>query len=127
MKGVYTRTVIDHFRSPRNMRSMSDANGQGRAINKACSDVVHMYVRIEDDVIRDVSFKSQGCVACIAAASMTTVMVMEMSVEEAYSLRKEAVAEELGGVPKSKLVCSFISPTALRVAIDDYRQQAASP
>lgn len=119
MRGVYTRAVMDHFRNPRNMRAMANANGQGRAINKACSDVVHIYVRVEDGLVHDVSFKAQGCVACVAAASMTTELAMGQPATEMANLAKEAIADALGGLPASKMQCSMISPTALRVAIEE--------
>ncbi len=125
MKGVYSRKVIDHFRKPRNMRSMPDANGQGRAINKACSDVVHIFVKVEDGVLSDISFKSQGCVACIAAASMTTELAMGAGVEAAYEIDKADIIDALDGMPAAKVQCSMISPTALRVAIDDFRASGA--
>ncbi len=124
MKGVYSRRVIDHFRSPRNMRAMADANGQGRAINKACSDVVHIFIKVEDGVVADISFKSQGCVACIAAASMTTELAMGATVDKAYALDKADIIDALEGMPPPKVQCSMISPTALRVAIDDYRSSS---
>ncbi len=103
---------------------MPDANGQGRAINRACSDVVHFYIRVEDDLIVDASFKAQGCVACIAAASVTTELCLGRTLEQAVALDKEQIAEALDGVPPSKMVCSMISPTALRVAVDDYRSRS---
>lgn len=118
---LYSRTVIDHFRKPRNSRAMPDANGEGRAINRACSDVVHFYIRVADGLIADASFKAQGCVACIAASSVTTELCIGRTLDEALAIDKDVIADALDGVPPPKMVCSMICPTALRVAVEDFR------
>jgi nitrogen fixation NifU-like protein len=121
----YTRTVIEHFRRPRNQRSIDAPDGEGRAINRACSDVVRIQIKVVDGKLDDVAFKAQGCVACVAAASMTTELARGLDVDEA-ELSREAVAEALGGLPASKMDCSVIAPNALSGAIADWRSRAAS-
>lgn len=121
----YTRTVIEHFRSPRNQRSIDAPDGEGRAINRACSDVVRIQIKVVDGTLDDVAFKAQGCVACVAAASMTTELARGLSVDAA-DLSRESVAEALGGLPESKLDCSVIAPNALNSAIADWRSRGAS-
>ncbi len=121
----YTRQTIDHFRSPRNQRTIDAPDGEGRAINRACSDVVRIQITVVDDLLADVAFKAQGCVACVAAASMTTELARGLSVDAA-ELSREQVADALGGLPASKLDCSVIAPNALNSAIADWRSRAAS-
>ncbi len=116
----YSRTVIDHFRRPRNQRSMDSPDGEGRAINHACSDIVRIFVRVQDDLVADVSFQAQGCAACIAAASMTTELAQGLSLEEGRVFDKDRVVEALGGLPESKVQCSVIAPEALRAAVRSY-------
>ena len=98
---------------------------RGRAINRACSDVVRIQIKVVDGTLDDVAFKAQGCVACVAAASMTTELARGRSVDAA-DLSRESVAEALGGVPESKLDCSVIAPNALSSAIADWRARGAS-
>jgi nitrogen fixation NifU-like protein len=119
----YSKTVFDHFRNPRNVRSMEHPDGVGRAVNEACSDVVTIYIRVKADVIEDVSFKAQGCVACIAAASVTTELVQGKSLEDALLFDKDRILDVLGELPPVKVQCSMISPTALHEAIHDYRNK----
>ena len=119
----YSRTVFDHFRNPRNVRSMDDPDGVGRAVNEACSDVVTIYIRVKGDVVDDVSFKAQGCVACIAAASVTTELVQGKSLDDALQFKKEAILDVLGELPPVKIQCSMISPTALHEAVRDYQNK----
>ncbi len=121
----YTRDVIDHFRNPRNQRTITDADGEGRAINRACSDVVRVQIKVEDGKLADVAFKAQGCVACVAAASMTTILATGRELDDG-ELTKEEVADALGGLPESKMDCSLIAPNALKGALEDYRSRAAS-
>ncbi|MCP4868119.1 MAG: iron-sulfur cluster assembly scaffold protein [Proteobacteria bacterium] len=121
----YTRDVIDHFRKPRNQRSIEAPDAEGRAINRACSDVVRVQIKVEDGKLKDVAFKAQGCVACVAAASMTTILAMGRPLDDA-ELSREEVAEALGGLPESKMDCSVIAPNALAYAVQQYLSSAAS-
>ena len=102
---------------------MADADGVGRAINEACSDVVTMYIRVDSDRIADVSFKAQGCVACIASASVTTELAQGLTLDEARAMQKEAVLNVLGELPENKIQCSVISPAALHEAIHDFENK----
>lgn len=122
----YTRTVIDHFRNPRNARPMPDAGGQGHAVNPACSDHVRVFVRLDGRTVADASFQAQGCVACIAAASMTTELARGMGVQEALDLGRQAVVDALGGLPASKVECSVIAPRALALAVRDALERGGS-
>ncbi len=125
---MYSREILDHFRKPRNARAMANADGVGRAINPSCSDVVEFYIKVDAAglTVIDASFKAQGCVACIAAASVTTELVLGQSLDAALGLGKETVAKALGGVPPAKMACSMISPTALHEAIADYRKRVGA-
>lgn len=125
MGPFYTRKVLDHFRKPRNARVLENADGVGRAINEACSDVVQIFIRVEGDSLEEVTFKAQGCVACIAAASMTTVLATGMSLEDGLALDKFKIAEALDGMPENKMDCSMISPTALQEAIADAKGRSS--
>ncbi len=116
----YTRAVIDHFRNPRNQRGMDAPDGEGRAINHACSDVVRVFIRVDGDSLADCTFQAQGCAACIAAASMTTELAQGLSLASARDFDKDAVVDALGGLPESKVQCSVIAPEALRAAVRSY-------
>ena len=122
---LYTRIVVDHFWNPRNLRAMPDASAEGRAINRACSDVVRLFIKVEDGVIVDSSFQAQGCVACVAAASMTTELVQGRSLKDPGHelLGEDEVVEALGGLPAKKVECSVIAPNALRAAVESFREQ----
>ena len=121
MSSFYSREVFDHFRKPRNARVIEDPHGSGRAINEACSDVVQIFIRVNGEELEEVTFQAQGCVACIAAASMTTLMATGLSLDDALNIDKNAIAEGLGGLPDNKMDCSLISPLALREAIYEHR------
>ena len=121
---LYTRVVVDHFWNPRNQRSMADPSGVGRAINRACSDVVRLFIKIDDSVVSDVSFQAQGCVACVAAASMTTELVKGRNLDELGSFQESEVVEALGGLPEKKVECSVIAPNALRDALRDFAERS---
>jgi nitrogen fixation NifU-like protein len=121
----YTRAVIDHFRKPRNQRSMEDADGVGWAVNKACSDVVRVFIRVDGDTVADCTFQAQGCVACVAAASVTTELVCGQSLDRARTLSTDEVVQALGGLPESKVQCSVISPEALHAAVRSYESAGA--
>ncbi len=123
MSSFYSREMFDHFRKPRNARVLEGADGSGRAINEACSDVVQIFIKVKNDVVEEVTFQAQGCVACIAAASMTTVMATGQSLDDALSIDQTTLAFELGGIPEAKADCSMISPLALREAIYEYRNR----
>ncbi len=123
---MYTEKVMDHFMNPRNVGEIVDADGVGMEGNPTCGDVMQIYIKVEDDVIKDARFKTFGCGASIAVSSMITEMVKGKTLDEALSISKEAVAEALGGLPPQKMHCSNLGADALRKAIDDYRSKKKS-
>lgn len=118
----YTEKVMDHYENPRNVGIVEDANGVGVVGNPACGDVMKLTVRIEDDVIKDVKFKTFGCGAAIATSSMVTEMVKGKKIDEALKISNKTVADALGGLPKVKMHCSVLAEDALKAAIDDYKK-----
>ena len=119
----YTEKVMDHFSNPRNVGEISDADGIGEVGNAKCGDIMKIYLKIEDNVIRDVKFKTFGCGAAIATSSMVTEMVMGKTVEEALQVTNKAVAEALGGLPPVKMHCSNLAADAMHEAIKDYMKK----
>lgn len=118
---MYSEKVLDHFNHPRNVGELQDANGIGEVGNAKCGDIMRMYIRVEDDVIRDVSFKTFGCGAAIATSSMATDMIRGKTLEEALKVSNKAVMEALDGLPPAKVHCSVLAEEAIRAAIDNYR------
>jgi nitrogen fixation protein NifU and related proteins len=119
-QGPYSEKVMDHFMHPRNMGEIEDADGVGEVGNPACGDVMKLYLKIENDKIVDVKFKTFGCGAAIASSSMTTELIKGKSIEEAVKLSNEAVSEALGGLPPAKEHCSVLAEDALKAALEDY-------
>jgi nitrogen fixation NifU-like protein len=118
---LYNDTVLDHYQNPRNVGAMEDAQVVGTAENSACGDVLHLYLRIEQERIERATFKTFGCAAAIAAGSMLTQMIEGATLEEIQQLRKEDVVEALGGLPPMKLHCSVLAEDAIRAAVRDYK------
>ncbi len=116
----YSTLVMDHFASPRNVGEIEEADGIGKVGNPVCGDIMNMYIKVEDNVITDVKFKTFGCGAAIATSSMATEMIKGRTIEEALELTNDAVAEALGGLPRVKMHCSVLAEQAVRNAIDDY-------
>lgn len=118
---LYTETVMDHFRNPRNVGELPDANGVGEVGNAKCGDIMKIYLKVSDDgIIEDVKFKTFGCGAAIATSSMATEMVKGKSLEEALKLTNKAVAEALDGLPPVKMHCSVLAEEAIQAALTDY-------
>lgn len=117
----YTEQVMDHFMNPRNMGEMPDASGVGTVGNAKCGDIMRIYIKVEDDVITDVKFKTFGCGAAIATSSKATEIVKGMTLEEAEKVTNKMVMEALGGLPPVKIHCSVLAEEALHAAIQDYR------
>ena len=122
----YTEQVMDHFMNPRNMGEMEDASGVGTVGNAKCGDIMRIYIKVENDVITDVKFKTFGCGAAIATSSKATEIVKGMTLEEAEKLTNKMVMEALGGLPPVKVHCSVLAEEALHAAIQDYRERLAN-
>lgn len=116
----YTPIVMDHFTHPRNMGELEDANGIGEVGNTRCGDVMKMYVKIENDVIQDVKFKTFGCVAAVASSSMATTMIKGKTISDALKIKNQDVLKALGGLPAIKIHCSVLAEEAIKSAISDY-------
>lgn len=119
---MYTEKVMDHFSNPRNVGEIENANGVGEVGNASCGDIMKIYLKVEDDIIQDVKFKTFGCGAAIATSSMVTEMAIGKSIDEALILTNQAVAEALDGLPPAKMHCSNLAADALHDAIKDYRE-----
>ena len=116
----FNENVIDHFMSPRNAGTMPDADAVGSSGDPRCGDALTLYIKVNDNVITDVSFLVFGCVAAIATSSMTTVLVKGETLEAASQLTDEDITNALGGLPEHKLHCSVLGADALKNAIDNY-------
>ena len=121
----YTEQVMDHLMNPRNMGEMDDASGVGTVGNAKCGDIMRIYIKVENDVITDVKFKTFGCGAAIATSSKATEIVKGMTLEEAEKVTNKMVMEALGGLPPVKVHCSVLAEEALHAAIQDYREHLA--
>ena len=119
----YTEQVMDHFMNPRNMGDMEDASGVGTVGNAKCGDIMRIYIKVENDVITDVKFKTFGCGAAIATSSKATEIVKGMTLEQAEKVTNKMVMEALGGLPPVKVHCSVLAEEALHAAIKDYRER----
>ena len=119
----YTEQVMDHFMNPRNMGEMEDASGVGTVGNAKCGDIMRIYIKVENDVIVDVKFKTFGCGAAIATSSKATELVMGKTIDEALQITNKMVMEELGGLPPVKVHCSVLAEEALHAAIQDYKDR----
>lgn len=117
---LYSEKVFDHFSNPRNMGEIEDANGVGEVGNARCGDIMKMYLKIEDGIIKDVKFKTFGCGAAIATSSMATEMIKGKPLDEALKLTNQAVVEALDGLPAVKIHCSVLAEQAVKAAISDY-------
>jgi nitrogen fixation NifU-like protein len=120
---MYSSKVMDHFEHPRNVGEIPDANAIGEVGNSKCGDIMRMYMKIEDNIIKDVKFKTFGCGAAIATSSMATEMVKGKSLDEALSLTNKAVMEALDGLPAVKVHCSVLAEEAIKAAINDYHMR----
>lgn len=124
---LYSEKVMDHFRNPRNLGKMEDADGVGEVGNAVCGDIMKMYLKIENGIITDVKFNTFGCGSAIASSSMATEMIKGKSVEEALELSNKAVAEALDGLPAHKMHCSVLAEEAVRAAVKDYYDRNGIP
>jgi nitrogen fixation NifU-like protein len=125
MAQVYSPIVLDHFKNPRNVGDISDADGLGEVGNPVCGDMMSVYIKVEGDRLADVKFKTFGCGAAIAVSSMITEMAKGKTLEEALKISNKDVAEALGGLPPNKLHCSNLGADALHAAIKNYLDRKA--
>ena len=117
---LYSEKVMDHFRNPRNIGVIEDADGIGEVGNAKCGDIMKIYLKIENDIITDVKFETFGCGSAIASSSMATELIKGKPVGEALSLTNKAVVEALDGLPAHKLHCSVLAEEAIKAALKDY-------
>ena len=120
---LYSEKVMDHFRNPRNVGVIENADGVGEVGNAKCGDIMKMYLKIEDGVIADVKFETFGCGSAIASSSMATEMIKGKPVAEALQLTNKAVAEALDGLPDYKMHCSVLAEEAIQSALADYEKR----
>lgn len=125
---MYSEKVMDHFSNPRNVGELPDANAVGQVGNAKCGDIMKIYMKIENDVIQNVKFKTFGCGAAVATSSMATEMVKGKTIKEALELTNKAVMEALDGLPPAKVHCSVLAEEAINAAIADYyKRQGIEP
>ena len=117
---LYSEKVMDHFRNPRNVGVIEDADGVGEVGNAKCGDIMKIYLKIDNEVITDVKFETFGCGSAIASSSMATELIKGKPVAEAMELTNKAVAEALDGLPDYKMHCSVLAEEAIKNALDDY-------
>ena len=117
---MYSEKVLDHFRNPRNMGEIADADGIGTVGNPVCGDLMTIYIKVKDDRIQDVKFKTFGCGAAIATSSMITELAKGKTLEESMRITRADVANNLGGLPPIKMHCSNLAADGLHEAIKDY-------
>ena len=120
---LYSEKVMDHFRNPRNVGVLEDANGIGEVGNAKCGDIMKIYLKIEDDIVKDVKFETFGCGSAIASSSMATELIKGKPVSEARQLTNKAVAEALDGLPDYKMHCSVLAQEAIESALKDYESR----
>lgn len=120
---MYTEKVMDHFVNPRNSGEIENADGIGEVGNARCGDIMRFYIKVEDDHIVDIKFKTFGCGAAIASSSAATEMIMGKTIDDALKITNKMVLESLGGLPNQKVHCSVLAEEALQAAIEDYHKK----
>ncbi len=123
---MYSEKVMDHFMNPRNVVKIENPDGVGEVGNAKCGDIMRIYLKIEDDIIKDVKFKTFGCGAAIASSSMATELIKGKTIDEALAITNKAVAEALDGLPPVKMHCSVLAEEAIKSAIEDYKRKQSS-
>jgi nitrogen fixation NifU-like protein len=119
---MYSDKVMEHFYSPRNMGILSDANGIGQAGDSNCGDIMKIYIKVQDNIIKSVKFKAFGCGSAIASSSIATELIKGKTLEEAWKLTNKSVIEALEGLPASKVHCSVLAEQTIHNAINNYRE-----
>ncbi len=120
---MYSDKVMEHFKNPRNVGEIPDADGVGTVGNPVCGDMMTMYIKVKNGKIADIKFKTYGCGAAIATSSMTTELAMGKTLEEAEKITRQSVADALDGLPPVKMHCSNLASDALLEAIKDYKKK----
>jgi len=120
---LYNEKVMEHFENPRNVGEIAEADGVGQVGNPVCGDIMRISIKVKDDRIQDIKFKTFGCGAAIATSSMVTELVKGKTLDEALAISNRTVADALGGLPPVKMHCSNLAADALHLAIDDYRRR----
>ena len=123
---MYSEKVMQHFKKPQNMGEIPDADGVGSVGNPTCGDLMTMYIKVKENRIEDVKFKTYGCGAAIATSSMTTELAKGKTIDEAMKISRASVADSLGGLPPVKMHCSNLAADALHAAIEDYQKKQTS-
>ena len=123
MAPVYSDKVLEHFRNPRNVGELDDPDGVGVEGNPVCGDLMEIQIKVEDDIIKDIRFKTFGCGSAIATSSMVTELAKGKTLDEALAITRESVAKELDGLPPQKMHCSNLAADALHKAIEDYKKK----
>ena len=116
----YTEKVMQNFMEPKNVGVMENPDGYGKVGNASCGDIMEIFLKIENNVIVDVKFRTFGCASAIASSSVATQLVMGKTIEEALKITNKAVVDELGGLPPVKMHCSVLAEEAIKLAIEDY-------
>jgi nitrogen fixation NifU-like protein len=127
MSMVYSEKVMEHFMNPRNMGEIPDADGVGEVGNPVCGDLMTIYIKVKDNIITDIKFKTFGCGAAIATSSMVTELVKRKTIEEALKVTNKDVAEELDGLPPIKMHCSLLAEEGIKAAIENYFSKKPNP
>jgi len=120
---AYSKKVMEHFTNPRNVGKIKDADGIGEIGNPVCGDMMSFYIKVKDNKLEDIKFKTFGCGAAIAVSSMISEVAKGKTLDEALKINNEDIAKKLGGLPKNKLHCSNLGADALHRAIEDYKQK----
>ena len=121
---MYSKKVMEHFENPRNVGEIPDADGIGEVGNARCGDIMKMYLKIEDNRIKDVKFKTFGCGSAIASSSMATELIMGKTIDEVMQITNRAVVEALDGLPPVKIHCSVLAEQAIKAALLDYSNKS---
>jgi nitrogen fixation NifU-like protein len=119
----YSEKVMEHFMKPRNVGVIENADGYGKVGNPVCGDLMEIYIKVKDDIIEDIKFKTFGCGSAIATSSMVTELAKGMKLDEAMKITRKDVADELDGLPPQKMHCSNLAADALHAAIEDYKRK----
>lgn len=121
---MYSEKVMEHFTNPRNVGEIKDADGIGEVGNAKCGDIMRMYLKIEEDKIVDIKFKTFGCGSAIASSSMATELIKGKTIDDALKITNKAVAEALDGLPPVKMHCSVLAEEAIKAALKDYSEKS---